>query len=55
MCLLLKLTYAKFGVSNTFFSKVIKEKRLGSADPPGTGRVNLVEGYFSASEFKFIK
>ena len=29
MCILLKLDYAKFGVSNFFFSKVIKEKPLG--------------------------
>ena len=29
MCILLKLDYAKFGVSNLFFSKVIKEKPLG--------------------------
>ena len=29
MCILLKLDYAKFGVSNLFFSKVIEEKHLG--------------------------
>ena len=29
MCILLKLDYAKFGVSNLFFSKVIEEKPLG--------------------------
>ena len=36
MCILLKLHYAKFGVSNLFFSKVIKEKPLvvGSNPPP---------------------
>ena len=35
MCILLKLDYAKFGVSNLFFSKVIEEKPLGgSARPP---------------------
>ena len=40
MCILLKLDYVKFGVSNLFFSKVIKEKPLrGSARHP-TGRVD---------------
>ena len=41
MCILLKLDYAKFGVSNLFFSKVIEEKSLGGRlDPPlGKGRV----------------
>ena len=40
MCILLKLDYAKFGVSNLFFSKVIEGKPLGgSARPPGKGRV----------------
>ena len=35
MCILLTLTYAKFGVSNLFLSKVIEEKPLGgSAQPP---------------------
>ena len=29
MCLLLKLDYAKFGVSNLFLSEVIKEKLFG--------------------------
>ena len=33
MCLLLKLDYVKFGVSNLFFPKVIEEKPLGSARP----------------------
>ena len=33
MCMLLKLDYAKFGVSNLFFSKVIKEKPLGGSTP----------------------
>ena len=28
MCILLKLDYAKFGSSNSLFSKVIKEKPL---------------------------
>ena len=38
MCILLKLDYAKFGVSNLFFfSKVIKEKPLGG----GGGGLNL--------------
>ena len=40
MCILSKLHYAKFGVSNSFFSKVIEEKPLGGRlDPLGTGRV----------------
>ena len=35
MCILLKFDYAKFGVSNLCFSKVIKEKPLGGRlDPP---------------------
>ena len=35
MCILFKLHYAKFGVSNLFFSKVIKEKPLGGRlEPP---------------------
>ena len=46
MCLLLKLDYAKFGVSNLFSSKVIKEKlfllRGGWLDPLGKGRVKNV-------------
>ena len=29
MCMLLKLEYAKFGVSNLFLSKIIKEKPFG--------------------------
>ena len=29
MCILLKFNYAKFGVPNLFFSKVIEEKPLG--------------------------
>ena len=29
MCILLKLDYAKFGVSTLFLSKVIEEKTLG--------------------------
>ena len=40
MCMLLKLEYAKFGVSNLFLSKVIEKKPLaGSSRPPGKGRV----------------
>ena len=42
MCILLKLDYAKFGVSNLFFfSKVIEEKPLGDrldAPPPSLGK-----------------
>ena len=47
MCILLKLDYAKFGVSNLFYSKVIEEKpfggRLDPPDPPplDKGRVNI--------------
>ena len=43
MCILLKLDYAKFGVSNLFLSNVIEENPLCGLDPPpplGTGRVN---------------
>ena len=43
MSILLKLNYAKFGVSNLFFSNVMEEKPLGDRlDPPpfGKGRVN---------------
>ena len=44
MCILLKLDYAKFGVSNLFFSKVIEEKLLGVGSTPlGTGSVNVYE------------
>ena len=42
MCILLKLDYAKLGVSKLFFSKVIEEKPLGgvgSTPHLGTGRV----------------
>ena len=41
MCVLLKLNYAKFGVSNLSCSKAIEEKSLGRGrlDPIGTGRV----------------
>ena len=44
MCILLKLDYARFGVSYLFFSKVIEEKlwRVGSIPPPpslGKGKV----------------
>ena len=44
MCRLFKLDYAKFGVSNLFFSKVIEEKPMGGlARPPlCTGRVKNV-------------
>ena len=35
MCILLKLDYAKFGVSDLFCSKVIEEKPLGCRlEPP---------------------
>ena len=42
MFILLKLDYAKFGVFNLFFSKVIEENRWGWLDPPfGKGRVKI--------------
>ena len=34
MCILLKLDYAKFGVSSLFLSKVNEEKPLGFASTP---------------------
>ena len=34
MCILLKLDYAKFGVSNLFFSNVIEETFGGLLDSP---------------------
>ena len=34
MCILFKLNYAKFGVSNFFFSKVMEEKPLGVGSTP---------------------
>ena len=42
MYILLKFDYAKFGVSNLFFSQVIEEKPLGGvgSTPLGKGRVN---------------
>ena len=33
MCILSKLDNTKFGVSNSFFSKVIEENPLGRLDP----------------------
>ena len=39
MCMLLKLNYAKFGVSNLFLSKGIEEKPLGV----GSARTPLVQ------------
>ena len=46
ICILSKLHYAKFGVSNLLFSKVIEEKPLGGSArlpplPLDTGRVNV--------------
>ena len=47
MCILLKLDYAKFGISNLFLSKVIEEKTFwGSSRPPTQG---VFEGIFMAS------
>ena len=34
MCILLKFDYAKFGVSNLCFSKVIEEKPMGGRLDP---------------------
>ena len=34
MCILLKLNYAKFGVSNLFFSEVIEEEPWGVGSTP---------------------
>ena len=49
MCILLKLDYAKFGVSNLFFQKLSKKNLWGSARPPppplGKGRVKLSRYY----------
>ena len=52
MCILLKLDYAKFSVSNLFFSKGIEKKPLGPArrpPPPSSdkGRVNIERNYLS--------
>ena len=49
MRMLLKFDYAKFGVSDLCFSKVIEEKLLGGRlKPPllGTGRVNGIQIQF---------
>ena len=48
MCMLLKLDYGKFDVSNLFLSKVIKEKHWGVASTPhGIGRVKIFSsGYY---------
>ena len=47
MCMLLKLKYTKFGVSNLFFQTLLKESFSWSARPPllGTGRVNAMVQY----------
>ena len=46
MLILLRFDYAEFDVSNLFFSKVIKEKPLGSRLEPssllGQGRVKFM-------------
>ena len=34
MCILFKLDYAKFGISNLFSSKVMEEKPLGVSSTP---------------------
>ena len=52
MCILLKLNYPKFGVSNLFFSKVIEEKLLGGQlEPP---RVKLRSAIVLYLELKVI-
>ena len=49
MCMLLKLDYATFGVSNLFFSNVIEEKPLGvdttlpSPPPPLLAKEGLIK------------
>ena len=51
MYILLKFDYAKFGVSNLFFSQVIEEKPLGG----GVGSTPLVkEGLTINKGFKFF-
>ena len=48
MCILLKLDYAKFGVSNLFLSKVIKEKPLGvGLTPPPLVKEGLIKKYLN--------
>ena len=43
MCILLKLNYGKFGVSNLFFKSYRRKTFEGVDRPsPGTGRVNIL-------------
>ena len=44
MCILLKLDYAKYGVSNLFFLQKLSKKPLGGRldTPLGKGRVNPI-------------
>ena len=56
MCILLKLNYAKFGVSDLFFQKLLKKHIWGSTRPPpppplSKGRVNIQR---SACAFIFL-
>ena len=43
MCILLKLDYATFGVSDLFFSNVIEEKPLGGSARPPLVKEGLIE------------
>ena len=43
MCILLKFDYAKFGVSNLYFSKVIKERPLGAQLDPHLVKKGLIK------------
>ena len=63
MCILLKLDYARFGVFNLFFSKVIEEKPLGGrfdplvkdwANPISTGGVFHSRVLLFACNFLFL-
>ena len=49
MCILSKLHYAKFDVSNLFCSNVIEEKPLGGRlDPPSLVKEGLMERHYYA-------
>ena len=44
MCILLKLDYSKFGVSNLFFQKLSKKNLWGvGSSPLGKGRVKTIQ------------
>ena len=53
MCILLKLRYAKFGISYLYFSKVIQEKPWGGGG--GRSPLTLVkEGLKLCTIFRFL-